>query len=162
MSTPATDFERTDFERGTDFERTEFERARIARPRETESVASLVRRLADEVTDLFGQELALFKTETMGAVGDMRTAVGSLATGGAVAFAGFLFLLFAAYLGLSNVVEPWLAALIVGGITVIVGWIMVSAGKKKLEPTSFRPRHTEQSLKKDREMVKGAYRHESQ
>ena len=158
MSTPATDFERTtdDLDRTTDFER-----ARIARPRDTESVASLIRRLADEVTELFGQELALFKTETMSAIGDTRTAIGSLATGGAVLFAGFLFLLFAAYLGLANVVEPWLSALIVGGVAVIVGWIMVSAGKKKLEPSSFRPRRTEESLKKDRDMVKGAYSHES-
>lgn len=157
MSTPASDFET----RSTDFEPTSFDRARITRPRDTESVASLIRRLADEVTELFGQELALFKTETMGAIGDTRTAIGSLATGGAVLFAGFLFLLFAAYLGLANVVEPWLAALIVGGVAVIVGWIMVSAGKKKLEPSSFRPRRTEESLKKDRDMVKGAYRHES-
>jgi hypothetical protein len=97
----------------------------------------------------------------MGAIGDMRTAVGSLATGGAVLFAGFIFLLLAAFLGLANAVAPWLSALIVGGATVIVGLIMVSAGKKKLEPTAFRPRHTEQSLKKDRDMVKGAHHHES-
>ena len=161
MSTPATDFNTADYERshttrpqGT----APFDRAR---PRETESVASLIRRLADEVTDLFSQELTLFKTETMGAIGDVKTAAGSLATGGAVLFAGFIFLLLAAFLGLANVVEPWLSALIVGGVTVIVGWIMVSAGKKKLEPGAFRPRHTEQSLKKDREMVKGAYHHES-
>jgi uncharacterized membrane protein YgdD (TMEM256/DUF423 family) len=154
MSTPATDFERTDT---TEIDRA---RARSTRPRETDSVAGLFRRLADEVTDLFAQELALFKTETMGAIGDVRSAVGSLATGGAVLFAGFIFLLLAAFLGLANAVEPWLSALIVGGVTVIVGFIMVAAGKSKLEPTAFRPRHTEQSLRKDRDMVKGAYRHE--
>lgn len=151
MSTPATDFERTAFDRTHE---------RPARPREMESVSGLFRRLADDVTDLFAQELALFKTETMGAIGDVRMAVGSLATGGAVVFAGFIFLLLAAFLGLTNIVEPWLSALIVGGVTLIAGLILTATGKRKLEPAAFRPRHTERSLQKDRDMIKGARHHE--
>lgn len=117
-------------------------------------VFTLVRRLADDVTTLFTKELALLKVETTNAIRETRAGVGSLAAGGAVLYAGFLFLLVAAFLGLSLVMDGWLAALIVGAVTALIGWIMLASGRKRLEASSFRPEHTQASLQKDREMIK--------
>ena len=82
--------------------------------------------------------------------------------GGAVAFMGAFFLLLAAVYGLSNVVEPWLAALIVGGVVTLVGIIMLATGKRKLEPDALAPRRTAAALRKDTQMIKGATQHEHQ
>jgi hypothetical protein len=47
----------------------------------------------------------------------------------------------------------WLAALIVGGVVVIIGLVMVKSGSSKLQPSSFSPDRTAESMRKDKEMV---------
>ncbi len=117
-------------------------------------VFTLIRRLADEVTTLFTKEIALLKVETTNAIREAQSGVGSMAAGGAVLYAGFLFLLVSAFLALSLVVEGWLAALIVGAVVAIIGAIMLSSGKKKLEASSLKPEYTQAAMQKDREMLK--------
>lgn len=117
-------------------------------------VFTLVRRLADEVSTLFTKELALLKVETTNAIRDTQAGITSMAAGGAVLYAGFLFLLVSAFLALSLVVEGWLAALIVGAVVSIIGAIMLASGKKKLEASSLKPEHTQAAMQKDREMIK--------
>lgn len=117
-------------------------------------VFTLVRRLADEVTTLFTKEIALLKVETSNAIREAQTGIGSMAAGGAVLYAGFLFLLVSAFLGLSLVVEGWLAALIVGAVVAIIGAIMLASGRRKLEASSLKPEYTQAALQKDREMLK--------
>ena len=128
---------------------------RSVEARDYESTPSLLRRLVDDVGTLFAQELALFKAETTKSIGEMKTAMVSIAVGGAVAFVGVIFLLLAAVYGLSNVVQPWLAALIVGGAVTLIGIIMLATGRSKLEPSAVAPRRTARSLRKDTEMIKG-------
>lgn len=128
--------------------------------RDDAGVFPLFKRLADEVTTLFTKEIALLKVETTSAINDTRTGIASMAAGGAVLYAGFLFLLVSAMAGLAQVMDLWLAALIVGAVVLIIGAIMLSSGKKKLEPSAFRPQHTQASLEKDRNMVKRSI-HES-
>ena len=116
--------------------------------------------LGFDVGTLFAQELALLKTETTKSITDMRAAMMSIAMGGAVAFMAFFFLLLAAVYGLSNVVDPWLAALIVGGVVTLIGIIMLVMGRGKLEPAAIAPRRTAAALRKDTEMIKGVSQHE--
>jgi hypothetical protein len=125
-----------------------------------DSTSGLLHRLVNDVGTLFAQELALLKAETMKAVGDLKTATASIAIGGAVAFMGTFFLLLAAVYGLSNVVEPWLAALIVGGVVTLIGAIMLATGRRKLEPSAMAPRRTAASIRKDTQMIKGVTQHE--
>jgi hypothetical protein len=122
---------------------------------EFESTPSLLRRLVGDFTALFSNELALLKAEMTEAIGDMKAAVVSIAFGGAVLFLGAAFLLLAAVYGLSNVVDPWLAALIVGGAVTLIGAILLSSGKRKLEPRNMVPTRTTESLRRDTELVKG-------
>ena len=128
--------------------------------RDYESTPGLLRRLVDDVGMLFTQELQLFKAETTRAIGDLKAAAASIAIGGAVAFMGAFFLLLAAVYGLSNVVEPWLAALIVGGVVTLIGLIMLATGRRKLEPAAVAPRRTAAALRKDTEMIKGVSQHD--
>ena len=119
------------------------------------SIAGLVRQLTREVPSLFTKELALAKAEITEALNTTKAATISMASGGIVLMAGFIMLLLSAVLGLSQVMAPWLAGLIVGGVVCIVGLVMVSAGKKKLDPAAFKPERTINSMQKDKEAVKG-------
>ncbi|MBC6906232.1 phage holin family protein [Saccharophagus sp. K07] len=120
------------------------------------SLTSLMKQLANDITSLFTKELALAKVEISHSVDEAKSGLVSLVTGGSVLFAGFLFILAAATFGLAKVMELWLAALIVGLVVSIVGFVMVSAGKKNLKASSFKPQHTLDSLDKDQRAVRSA------
>jgi len=81
-----------------------------AQVRERETAIGLLRRLVDEFSVLFRKEIALAKAEAVQSFSHLKAATISIASGGAVLFAGFLVLLAAAVLGLSHVVADWLAA----------------------------------------------------
>jgi hypothetical protein len=114
----------------------------------------------DDVGLLFAQELALLKSETSRSIGEMKAATISIAMGGAVLVIGLIFLALAAVYALSNIVDPWLAALIVGGGITLVGVIMLVTGRSKLRPTAIAPRRTAAALRKDTQMIKGVSQHE--
>jgi hypothetical protein len=120
--------------------------------RDAESPAGLLRRLVDELTTLVRQELALATSEITRSISSARTGITAIASGGAVLFAGFLVLLAAAVLGLAEVMEAWLAALIVGLIVAAVGYGMLQAGRKKLDPAQLKPVRTQESLRRDKEI----------
>ena len=121
--------------------------------RESESTIALLRRLVDELSLLFRKEVALAKAEAVESFSHLKAAAISMASGGAVVFAGLLVLLAAAVLGLSHVVADWLAALIVGGIVSIVGFVMINSGKNKFDSSALRPERTQRALQQDKEMV---------
>lgn len=114
------------------------------------SVGSLLKQLAHEVPVLISKELALAKSEIRENLEATRRGVAAVATGGVVLLGGFLVLLLSAVYALGNVVELWLAALIVGGITLLAGLMMVQAGKKKFEAQAFTPDRTIDALRKDK------------
>jgi hypothetical protein len=130
------------------------------RSRDHESTASLLRRLANDVGTLFAQELELLKFETTKAIAEMKAAIISIAMGGAVTAMGAFFLLLAAVYGLGNVVQPWLAALIVGGVVTLIGAIMLAMARGRLEPAAMVPRRTAEALRKDTQMIRGVGTHE--
>jgi hypothetical protein len=145
MSTTTTDFRRRD---------------RVGLRAADDSTPSLLRRLADDVGVLLAQEVALLKAETAKSIGELKASTTSIAVGGAVAFMGGFFVLLAAVYGLSAVVQPWLAALIVGGVVTLIGLVMLAEGRRKLAPAAVAPRRTAASLRKDAEMIKGVSQHE--
>lgn len=117
------------------------------------TTTGLLRRLVDDLQTLVRKELALARSEITQSVNDAKQGMASLATGALVLYAGVLTLLASAVLGLSKVVQPWLAALIVGGIVAIVGFVMLQAGRKKLEPSALYPDRTAEALRRDKDMV---------
>jgi hypothetical protein len=124
-----------------------------AESKDSETTMTLLRKLLDEVTLLIRQELALAGAELSRSMSKLLAGAGSIATGGAVLFAGFLVLLASAVIGLSNVVEPWLAALIVGVVVGVIGGVMVFAGIKALDPEKLKPKRSTQSIQQDKEVL---------
>ena len=123
---------------------------------EPQSVMGLVKQAADDASDLVTKEVALAKSEISHSIEEAKAGAISMITGGSVLYAGFVVLLFAGVIGLAEVLELWLSALIVGGAVALIGLIMVMTGKKKVEPGSFKPERTTNQLRKDRDAIKGA------
>lgn len=118
-------------------------------------VGALLRELAHEVPSLLTKEIALAKSEARESMRATKAGVAAVATGGAVAMAGLIVLIFAAVYALATVMAMWLSALIVGAAVMLIGYVMVQAGKKKFEAESLRPNRTIDSLHKDRDAIRG-------
>ncbi len=118
------------------------------------SMGQLFRDLANDLSELTRKEIQLAQTETMEKVSHASKAVISMAAGGFVAYAGLLVLMGAAVLGLATFMPYWLAAVIVGGIAVVIGLIMLQSGRSALQNTSIAPEKTVDSLKENAAWVK--------
>jgi len=123
--------------------------AATTRPRSERSVATLLSDLASETGILLSQEIALFKAELQEKFGRLSRGAGALAAGALIAFSGWLALIASAVLGLSNVVEPWLAALIVGLVVLVLGAALLLFGRSRFGADALVPRRTLNSLRRD-------------
>jgi hypothetical protein len=120
---------------------------------ESESTSALLKRLMDGLSTLFRKEIALARSEISDAASSAKQGAIAMVSGGFVLFAGFIILLLAIVYALAQLLSFWLSALIVGGIVMLIGFIMVQGGKKKLEAASFKPERTAASLEKDKEAI---------
>ncbi|HEX6296741.1 MAG TPA: phage holin family protein [Burkholderiales bacterium] len=125
---------------------------------EGRSLLSLFSDLWRETTTLVHEEAELAKAELSEKVSQVTTGAGEIAAGGAILFAGFIVLLFAA-VGALELMLPtehsiWLAPLIVGLVVMIIGYIALSRGKKQMQAESLAPRRTMESLKRDARLAK--------
>ncbi|HYC01771.1 MAG TPA: phage holin family protein [Azospirillaceae bacterium] len=116
---------------------------------EERPLTALFSDLAGETSSLIRKELELAKTEISEKASQAGKGAASLAMGGAIAFAGVLFLLAALVLILDLVLPTWAAALIVGLVVVGVGYGLVAAGKKKLTAKNLVPKRTIETIKDD-------------
>ncbi|MBD8613664.1 phage holin family protein [Pseudomonas putida] len=118
------------------------------------SIGGLLRQLTREVPELFTKELALAKAEMQQSLVTLKAGLVAVAGGAIVLLAGFIVLLMAAVYGLGTMMQLWLAALIVGGITLVIGFIMLQSGKKQFEPSHFTPDRTLHAMQQDKEALK--------
>jgi hypothetical protein len=125
---------------------------------EGRSLLSLFSDLWRETTTLVHEEAQLAKAEMSEKVRQVTTGAGEIAAGGAILFAGFIVLLFAAVGALDMMMETphavWLAPLIVGLVVMIIGYIALSRGRKNLQAESLAPERTLASLRRDAELAK--------
>ena len=113
------------------------------------SLGDLFAELSRETGQLVRKEFELASTEMTAKVKTAGVHVGVAAAGGALVHAGLLVLLAAIVIGLSEVVEPWLSALIVGVLTMIIGYVLVNRGLAGLRDTRMVPTQTIETLKED-------------
>jgi Putative Actinobacterial Holin-X, holin superfamily III len=118
-------------------------------PRSERSMAGLFGDLARLITRLLHQEIALGRAELGAKLSELGTGAVEMVAGGLIIYAGFLALLVAAGLGLALVLQPWLAALAVGAVTVIIGAIIAFIGKRAVSSRTLVPERTLRSLRKD-------------
>jgi putative superfamily III holin-X len=118
-------------------------------PLERESTPGLLSRLFGDFTALVRNEIALAKTElsesTTRAKAGLAALMGALAT----LLAGSLVLVAALVLGLAQVMEPWLAALIVGAVITAIGIVLLVAAKKRLVPPHVEIDRTRAAVRSD-------------
>ena len=122
--------------------------------RDERSLGELFADLSRQTSVLIRQEVALAKAELSQKASTAGKNVGFIAAGGAVLYAGFLVILAAIVILLAKVVAWWLAALIVGVIVAVAGFVLIDRGLeslKKLNPVSGQ---TVETLKEDREWMK--------
>lgn len=122
------------------------------------SLAGLFAELWGSTLALVRQEAELAKAEMSEKVSQVQSGIGAIAVGGAIAFAGLLFLLSAAVAAVAQILPPdvaaWLAPLMVGIIVLLIGLIAVSKGRKDLRAGNLKPTRTAQSLRRDAQLAK--------
>jgi hypothetical protein len=127
----------------------------MAQVRDERSLGDLFSDLSRETTTLVRQEVQLAKAELTQSATEAARGIGMLVAGGAVAYAGLLFLLLAIVFGLIEAGwDAWLSALVVGLVVVAVGAVLVLRARESLKPANLAPRRTVETLKEDQEWVK--------
>jgi hypothetical protein len=124
------------------------------RPRSERSLGALFAALTDDLRRLFRLEIELFKRELAEKAGRLGRGAAAVAAGGAIAFSAWLVLLAAAVLGLSTVLRPWLAALIIGVVTLVIAAVLLLLGKRWLDAQQLVPRRSLNALREDGAWIK--------
>ena len=118
------------------------------------SVGQLISEISDDLSTLFRQEIELAKAEVRQEARKASRAAGML---GAAGFAGYmvaLLLTLAVVAGLSNVMDPGWAALLVAVVWAVVGAVLYVTGRQRLRAVSPVPRQTVETLKEDAQWLK--------
>lgn len=123
------------------------------------SIGELVSQLSEKLSLLVRNEIQLAKDELSTKAKHAGTGIGLFVGAGLLGFFGFAALITTAILGLANVVAPWLAALIVALVLLVLAAILAAVGKKALDkgvpPT---PDQAQKNVKLDVQAVKEGFR----
>lgn len=124
--------------------------------RQERSVGELFGQLTQDLSLLVRQETQLAKTEIQEKISRASRDLAALAAGGIVALVGGLAITAAIILLLIDPIglAPWLAALLVGAVLAIGGYVMLSKGLRDLKAVDPAPRRTVESVKEDIQTIK--------
>lgn len=118
------------------------------------SIGTLFADLTDDLSKLFRLEIALVKLELAEKARRLGRGAVAVAAGGVLAFSAWLALMAAAILGLATVLHPWLAALIIGVLVLVIAGVLLWLGKRWLDAQRLVPRRTLNSLREDGAWIK--------
>jgi uncharacterized membrane protein YqjE len=130
---------------------------RFPRTDDDRSVGELVNQLSQQTSSLIRQELRLAQTELQEKGKRLGTGAGMFGGAGLVALYGVGALVAAAIIGIGTLLEPWIAAVIVGVVLLAVAGVLALTGRKQVERgTPPLPRQAIESAKRDVDEVKAA------
>lgn len=111
--------------------------------------------IINEVINLVRGEIALARAEVGDKVGQMGSALVMAVLGTALIMAALVILLQALVYAIAEtgLHAGWSAA-IVGGVTVLIGFILLKSAQSKIKPENLTPRRTMQQLQQDREAIR--------
>ena len=119
------------------------------------STGELVKQLTEQVSTLMRDELKLAQVEMTRKGRQAGLGAGMLGGGGLIALYGVGSLIACAIIGLSHVVQPWLAALIVGAALLAIAGVAALMGKGRIQQaTPPVPTEAAASVKADVEEIK--------
>lgn len=124
--------------------------------RQERSIGELFGQLSEDVGLLVRQEAQLAKAEMQAKFSHSVADLVWVAAGGVVGLIGALALAAALVLLLIDPIgiKPWLAALLVGGVLALLGFVILQAGVRKLKTIDPVPRRAAESIKDDIRTVK--------
>jgi uncharacterized membrane protein YqjE len=132
---------------------------RFQRTDEDRSVGELVQALTQQTSALVRHEMRLAQVELQEKGKRMGVGAGMFGGAGLVALYGVGALIAAAIIGLGTVLEPWIAAVIVGVVLLAVAGILALTGKKQVNRgTPPLPEQAIESAKRDVNEVKARAR----
>jgi Putative Actinobacterial Holin-X, holin superfamily III len=111
------------------------------------SVGQLLSDVSRDFSTLMRQEVELAKAEVKAEVSKAGKGAGML---GAAGFAGYmvlLFLSFALWWALENVMDAGLAALIVAAVWIVIGAVLFVAGRSQLRKLNPKPERTLETVR---------------
>jgi uncharacterized membrane protein YqjE len=130
---------------------------RFERTDEDRSVGELVQQLSNQTATLVRQELRLAQVELQEKGKRVGIGAGMFGGAGLVALYGVGALIAAAIIGIGTLLEPWIAAVIVGVVLLAVAGILALIGRKQVERgTPPLPEQAIESAKRDVDEVKAA------
>lgn len=119
------------------------------------SVGELIGEVAQDLSTLMRQELALAKAEVKEEASKAGKAAGML---GAAGFAGYMVLLFAsiaAWWGLAEVMAKGWAALVVTAVWAAVGAVLFTVGRQRIREVNPKPERTTETVRELPDALKG-------
>lgn len=120
---------------------------------EEKSVPRLMTELVDSVGRLVRQELALARTESAEKAEAATAGLISVIGGLLIALAALMVLVQAVVVALADHMSDELAALLVGVVLAAVAFVLIRVGQSKLKADNLALPKTQESLKRDRNLV---------
>jgi len=111
-----------------------------------QSVGELIGEVSRDLSTLMRQELELAKAELKTEVSKTGKAAGMLGGAGFAGYMVMLFLSFALWWGLENVMDAGWAAVIVAVIWAVIGAVLYVAGRKRMRTVNPKPERTVETV----------------
>jgi F0F1-type ATP synthase assembly protein I len=121
---------------------------------ENTSVGELMGNISNDLSTLMRQELELAKAELRTEASKAGQSAGMFGGSGFAGYMTLLFLSIALWVGLDNVMDSGLAALIVAVLWGIVAAVLFVLGRKKMQQVNPKPERTVDTLKQTPDALK--------
>lgn len=123
--------------------------------RDERSLGELFSDLSEQTSNLVKKEIELARHEITRSTADLAKRSAMIAVGGVVAYAGAIVVLMGlGWLLIQLGLPPWLALLLVGGLTVAIGAFLAYRALNELKNMSVVPERTVETIKEDVEWAK--------
>jgi hypothetical protein len=114
---------------------------------ERQSIGELIGEVSRDLSTLMRQELELAKVEIKAEVSKTGRAAGMLGGAGFAGYMVVLFLSFALWWGLENVMDAGWAALIVAAVWAVIALVLFANGRKNMRLVHPKPERTVETVK---------------
>lgn len=121
---------------------------------DTRTLPEVFSAVTGDLANLVRKESELVRTEVSEKIADVAKAGATMSIGAALLLGGFLCVMAALVIGLSEIMHPAWAALLVGVVAGLVGFTLVRGAAQKVKPSALAPDRSTRQLHKDSQFVK--------
>ena len=122
--------------------------------KDTRPLGELFAELKQETRTLIKQEMALVRVELSEKVSKRSRIWSRWVLGGVLLYTGVLTLVAAIVLGLAKFMAPWLSALLVSVVLLVIGAVLLMKGVKDLKKMKVAPEKSTETLKETSQWIK--------